>query len=494
MLERDLPREGSLTGRTTALVRAFRAPKESLGDLNADVAGMLVAAASDIALALDADGNIQDLAFQQAGLPLELRNTDAWIGRSWQATVSEESQTKPELLLAEASQRKVSRWREVRYPAARGPDIPILFAVVAIKGAARFIAVGRDVRATAALQQKLIEAQVAIERDYSRMRNAESRYRILFQITAEPVLIVDAVSHRIVEANPAAAALLDHGAANLIGKLFPDVLLLDDMAMSQSLSLAIRSQGKIERAKIRLDGGRDYLLDGTFFRQDNSSLFLLRFSPQTSQPALPRTSDVNTQLVQFVESAPDGFVITDMDGRLLHANATFLQLAQIENMHQIMGETIDRWIGKSAIDFSVMLTNLRQHGSVKLFSSVVRGEHGSPVDVEISASTVGAPGQARLGFTIRNVGPRISGDGGDHGYIPRSREQLAELIGRVPLKELVRETTDVIERMCIETALKLTGDNRATAAEMLGLSRQSLYVKLRRYGLAEPSEEDSQLE
>ncbi|MGJ5150432.1 transcriptional regulator PpsR [Bradyrhizobium sp. SZCCHNRI1029] len=455
---------------------------------------MLVAAASDIALALDADGNIQDLAFQQAGLPLELRNTDAWIGRSWQATVSEESQTKPELLLAEASQRKVSRWREVRYPAARGPDIPILFAVVAIKGAARFIAVGRDVRATAALQQKLIEAQVAIERDYSRMRNAESRYRILFQITAEPVLIVDAVSHRIVEANPAAAALLDHGAANLIGKLFPDVLLLDDMAMSQSLSLAIRSQGKIERAKIRLDGGRDYLLDGTFFRQDNSSLFLLRFSPQTSQPALPRTSDVNTQLVQFVESAPDGFVITDMDGRLLHANATFLQLAQIENMHQIMGETIDRWIGKSAIDFSVMLTNLRQHGSVKLFSSVVRGEHGSPVDVEISASTVGAPGQTRLGFTIRNVGPRISGDGGDHGYIPRSREQLAELIGRVPLKELVRETTDVIERMCIETALKLTGDNRATAAEMLGLSRQSLYVKLRRYGLAEPSEEDSQLE
>ncbi|GLH81736.1 transcriptional regulator PpsR [Bradyrhizobium sp. SSBR45G] len=455
---------------------------------------MLVAAASDIALALDADGNIQDLAFQQAGLPLELRNTDEWIGRSWQATVSEESQTKPELLLAEASERKVSRWREVRYPAARGPDIPILFAVVAIKGPARFIAVGRDVRATAALQQKLIEAQVAIERDYSRMRNAESRYRILFQITAEPVLIIDAVSHRIVEANPAAADLLDHGAANLIGKLFPDALLLDDLSMSQSLSLAIRSQGKIERTRIRLDGGRDYLLDGTFFRQDMSALFLLRFSPQTSQAAIPKASDVNTQLVQFVEAAPDGFVITDMEGRLLHANPTFLQLAQIENMHQILGETIDRWIGKSAIDFSIMLTNLRQHGSVKLFSSVIRGEHGSPVDVEISATTVGAPGQSRLGFTIRNVSPRISGDGGDHGYIPRSREQLAELIGRVPLKELVRETTDVIERMCIETALKLTGDNRATAAEMLGLSRQSLYVKLRRYGLAEPAEDDSQLE
>jgi DNA-binding NtrC family response regulator len=44
--------------------------------------------------------------------------------------------------------------------------------------------------------------------------------------------------------------------------------------------------------------------------------------------------------------------------------------------------------------------------------------------------------------------------------------------------------------MCIEAALKLTGDNRATAAELLGLSRQSLYVKLRRFGLAEVTEYD----
>ena len=67
----------------------------------------------------------------------------------------------------------------------------------------------------------------------------------------------------------------------------------------------------------------------------------------------------------------------------------------------------------------------------------------------------------------------------------RSPEQLVELIGRVSLKDLVRDATDVIERLCIEAALKLSGDNRASAAEMLGLSRQSLYVKLRRYGLGD---------
>jgi DNA-binding NtrC family response regulator len=51
------------------------------------------------------------------------------------------------------------------------------------------------------------------------------------------------------------------------------------------------------------------------------------------------------------------------------------------------------------------------------------------------------------------------------------------------LKDIVRESTDLIERLCIEAALSYTSDNRASAAEILGLSRQSLYSKLHRYGL-----------
>jgi len=41
----------------------------------------------------------------------------------------------------------------------------------------------------------------------------------------------------------------------------------------------------------------------------------------------------------------------------------------------------------------------------------------------------------------------------------------------------------VVEKMCIETAIGMTSNNRVAAAGMLGLSRQSLYVKLRKYDL-----------
>jgi DNA-binding NtrC family response regulator len=41
----------------------------------------------------------------------------------------------------------------------------------------------------------------------------------------------------------------------------------------------------------------------------------------------------------------------------------------------------------------------------------------------------------------------------------------------------------MVERHFVEAALELTGDNRTAAAEVLGLSRQSLYLKLRRHRL-----------
>jgi transcriptional regulator PpsR len=133
-----------------------------------------------------------------------------------------------------------------------------------------------------------------------------------------------------------------------------------------------------------------------------------------------------------------------------------------------------------------MISNLRQRGAVRLFATTLRGEYGAVTDVEISATMVPHGDRPFLGFTIRDVGRRLSGVEPRGGReLPRSVGQLTELVGRVPLKDIVGETTDLIEQLCIEAALELTRDNRASAAEMLGLSRQSLYVKLRRYGLGD---------
>lgn len=179
-------------------------------------------------------------------------------------------------------------------------------------------------------------------------------------------------------------------------------------------------------------------------------------------------------------------VITGHDGRIAMVNPAFTEMAQLGSAEQARGESLDRWLGRAGVDFAVAFANLRQTGSIKLFSTSLRGEHGATTDVEVSAaSLIHDDRKQGFGFVIRNVEKRLSASPSSARELPRSVAQLTERIGRVPLRDLVREATDVIEKLSIEAALELTRDNRASAAEMLGLSRQSLYVKLRRFGLAE---------
>ena len=65
----------------------------------------------------------------------------------------------------------------------------------------------------------------------------------------------------------------------------------------------------------------------------------------------------------------------------------------------------------------------------------------------------------------------------------KATKKIMKLVGSAPLKDLVADTSDIVEKICIETALKMTKNNRVATAEMLNLSRQSLYVKLRKYNI-----------
>ncbi|MDP3318491.1 MAG: helix-turn-helix domain-containing protein, partial [Bosea sp. (in: a-proteobacteria)] len=113
--------------------------------------------------------------------------------------------------------------------------------------------------------------------------------------------------------------------------------------------------------------------------------------------------------------------------------------------------------------------------------------------VELSAVTAWAGESGSVGLIIRSKGAQAAMPQQRGAALPRSVEQLAQLVGNVPLKDIVRETSDVIERLCIESALDLSRNNRAASAQMLGLSRQSFYAKLRRHGLGDLADQDEQI-
>ena len=209
--------------RTEASVKLFQAPKETLGDLDAEAAATVIATAADVALVVNAQGIIQDLAFPRAELASEFADAADWIGRSWADMLIEESRPKVRALLDEATGTTTSRWRQLNHRSGSGAEFPILYSVVKIGTNDRFVAVGRDLRTLATLQQRLVEAQMSMERDYSRLRHVETRYRILFQTSAEPVLVVDATTDKVVEANPAATRLFGDSVGRMIGSAFPQI-------------------------------------------------------------------------------------------------------------------------------------------------------------------------------------------------------------------------------------------------------------------------------
>lgn len=470
----------------------FKSPTDSLGDLSAQSAASLIAAATDVAIMVDSDGFVRDVAFNKEEFSLELDGQGRWLGSKFAETVTSETQAKIKELLHDASSKSSSSWRQVNHRSTRGEDIPVLYSAINIGRTDRFVVVGRDLRPLASMQRRLIDAQQSMERDYARLRNAETRYRLLFQVSAEAVMIVDATSQTISDANPAALALLDESLPKILKSPFIGQFDNKDTPAVQSLLGDVRATGRDGVSRLRTTkSGRDCSVFVSLFRQENTSLFLIRMSPHSvgsDNGALKATS----MLVKLFEESPDGMVITEHDGRVVKSNSAFLEMVQLNSEDQARGEALDRWLGRTGVDFGIAMANLRQSGSLRLFSTVLRGDLGAECDVELSAVALAdADEKSHFGFAMRNIDKRLSEATLSQRELPRSVAQLTEMIGRMPLKDLVRETTDVIEKLSIEAALELTGNNRASAADMLGLSRQSLYVKLRRFGLAEhASDED----
>jgi transcriptional regulator PpsR len=467
-------------------MKSFKSPAQWLAEIDVDTAALLIAAAADVAVILDEDGIVRDFAFQSEAMALEFADYEHWLGRPWHDTVTVESRIKIDEMLQDARARSPRNGRQVNYPAGQGNDIPVLFSALPLGQSGRVIAFGRDLRSFAAMQQRVVDVQQSFERDFSRMRHIETRYRILFQMAREPVLIVDVQSQKIIEANAAAKQSFgDSG--KLVGTSLTALVAPDSLPVLEGLFNDVRATGRLADVRVRLLGSLVEMTVSAFlFRQDHKTLFLLRLSIATEGLAPERLlSESNAKLLKLVERVPDGFVVTDHDGRIITANAAFLEMTQVASEDQAIGETLDRWLGRPGVDLGILINNLRQHGTVRLFPTTLRDEFGADSDVEISAGAVVNAGKPSYGFAIRGISRRVTAPAVPARAFPRSLEQMTELIGRVSLKDLVREATDVIERLCIEAALTLTSDNRASAAEVLGVSRQSLYVKMRRHGLLE---------
>ncbi len=429
----------------------------------------------DIMLHLDLGGVIRDVTLSDA---LADEPTDAWIGRPWIETVDDVTGDKVQRLLENVRASGVSAFRQIDQRFPSGLELPVEYTTVRLGGTDGLVAVGKSLRAVAELQGRLIAAQQAMERDYWKLREVETRCRLLFDASNEAVLVLRAGNLRIVEANPAAIRALGLAPA---GREFLPELPPREREPFQAMLLRVREQGKAPAILIHLGTeATPWMVRASSMSSEPGPVYLLQLVPVGA--TRPAEDGDALSVSELIERLPDAFLVVDGSGVIRHANEAFLTLAQVGAKASVIGESLRRWLGRPGADLKVLLATVRRHGSVRLFSTTLQGDLGSETEVEISATSQAAGDSGPIALLLRDVGQRLPRPGA-RDRLPSPLDALGDQIGRTPLQKLVKDTVGAVERRYIEAALELTGENRTAAAVLLGLSRQSLYAKLSRYGL-----------
>jgi transcriptional regulator PpsR len=436
---------------------------------------------SDMALVVTAaDGIIRDVAFGTSNLAEA--GIEPLIGRAWRDVVTEESRAKVDALLVGTSLD--GRWRHLNFPTS-GEDVPISFQAFGL-GGGRLLAVGRDERQAAIVQRRFIAAQREVQESFARLQQADMRFHTMLELSDLAVLTLNGDKFEILDINNVAADRLPGNARDLVGRNFLSLFEKVEAAQAEEALVKASSTGRIGTFTARLKAGDEVSFQVALFRYEHASRLLVRL---LDHPDLfgnnARASGCSQALF---DELPHGVVIAGEDMRIIDANRAFIDLAQLSVEENALGQPLDRFIGRNGVDTAILASALRDNASVRNFATVI---FGAVTEIDVDAVHVNFARRECFGFFIRAAdGAKRRRPVVDGAHGSALVEHVTEVVGRVSLKDIVRDTTDEIERLCIETALGMTENNRAAAAEMLGISRQSLYGKLARYGIGAAESDD----
>ena len=426
-----LTRKHSIEGKNP-----FRNAAELFDSLDSDAAMKFAMVAGDVTLVLDDTGTILDAAYD----PKEFPGFENWVGTNWIETVTEESRPKIMEMLAAARRGEVQHWRQVNHPSREG-DVPIRYAVLSVNGGEHRIAFGRDLREAGKLQARLLQVQQSLERDYMRMRQLEARYRMLFELSAEPVLIAEAQTLRIREANSAAHNLMAARMGTLQVKKLLSLLDKDSRDPMQTIVGAALSSESVSPISVTLHKpAREVSASIAGFTQDRGQFLLVRLLP--SGEADSDATAAPSPVLGLIDDMPDAFIVANAQMELVSANQAFVEMVQAASVDQLRGRSLSEWIGRPGIDLDLIEGQISQHGAARNVSTVLRTStdiEGEPIELSAVRSSSDEPLYA---LVIRPIGRRLRDLPPGTEDLPRSVEQLTDLVGRMSLKDIVREGTD----------------------------------------------------
>lgn len=448
----------------------------------------IVTTAADLAIVLDTGGKVHSVVTNP--LNPTLGQLDHWKDRDIREFLTIESKPKidAQLTAYRAGQKANVDAIEVNHSDNANWEFPIRYTLHKTGRDDIILMLGRDLRPIAELQHRLVKAQLALEKDYESHRDYETRYRVIMEAARDALVLVDVASGRIVDVNSLGAQVLGAEAEVLTGAAFTQEF--EGRRRGEFIEGLVNAAGDEAAQAVPVQtrrNGANVVLHPMVFRAAGDRTILCRVETAGT------TESVAAELAQVLSAlyrdGADAIVFTDATGIIRSANDAFLSLCDAGHLADVRGKSFSEFLARGSVDLKVLIDNAARNKKMRLYSTRLEGAFGSTLSVEMSATHLTSGGTAGFAFVVRDTSRiEVVREPSGTAAVPSSMSDDAmrnvmDLVGSSPLKDIVAATTDVVEKMCIETAVELTDNNRVAAAEMLGLSRQSLYVKLRKYGL-----------
>jgi transcriptional regulator PpsR len=441
----------------------------------------IVSSAADVTMLLTWDAVVQSVTVNRQNRSFgDLKH---WEGRRLSELLTSESVPKLTARLGQLHQAEpgTSFNLEINHSDPVLGEFPVRYVLHRIGPEGAILMLGRDLRPLADMQQKLVMAQMALEKDHETQREMDTRYRVLMEMTRDAIVLVSMSTGRITDVNAAGALMLGGTRSDLLGSAIAQEFegrrrgefleSMNNLAVSDTSS-PIELQARRSQKRV--------LVVPMVFRAAGERLLLCRL--ESAAKVDTQRDELSDNLSRLFHDGVDAVVFTDRDGLIRAVNEPFLNLTDQPNQASVRGRSLGDFLARGAVDLKVLLDNARRAGHMRLYSTRLTTAFDGQIAAEISAAWLNDRPSPMMGLIIRDASRTEAARRPSFG-VEDGGTSVMELVGSSTLKDIVAETTDVVEKLCIETAVELTRNNRVAAAEMLGLSRQSLYVKLRKYGL-----------
>jgi transcriptional regulator PpsR len=448
-----------------------------------DIYTNIISEFGDINIILDTRGKMLQRNTPAGSI---LKNLNSWINKNIYDFLTIESKEKLNFHLTSLSDLSQSstKWFELNHISENTGEFPVKYKGFKAANKKNVILIGNDLSPVAEIQKKFVNSQLALEREYSRYRSFETKYKALIEFSEEPLFLLDGVTGKILNLNDSAAKIINEKRDKLVGislskffnfknnSEFIELLKSDEIVKNYNSSKNIKSKA-------------NFNFQSSIFRAENEICIIVRL--QKENEVKVKENELNNILNKFYDNTRYGIVFTDSIGTIKYVNDSFISLCKIENQQLLIERPFSDFLARGIIDMKVLIEATLENGSTMPFKTQLISNYDIKTEIEITSTKTSINFVDYICFLISHrpneSEPETENNINENVVSEKATKKIMKLVGSAPLKDLVADTSDIVEKICIETALKMTKNNRVATAEMLNLSRQSLYVKLRKYNL-----------